>query len=136
MAETGARVFSMTSMRFSRRIADEKSVAASDWPRRGKMSKGINKFNLDTDIKLAGLVFAVTGAIVPYCLAHHDSLRKFALIVPVLMNLGCSCLYIRREQELEIKPGYEFSRLQTQVRLFVFLYMVIGAGLFLFCFVV
>lgn len=102
------------------------------------------KFYLELLLKGATVVLALTGGVASYYLAHPEApLLKFALILPLLINLGfaaiCAFGYkpartlARDHEEMcrqhEIKNPYDLSTLQCLLLLFVVTYLGIAIGL-------
>jgi len=119
-------------------------VAEGDRWKEIDIDLSLYKFYLELLLKGATVVLAVTGGVASYCLAHPEApLLKFALVLPVLVNLGFGTIcaighkpakMLARDHEAmcrrhEITNPYDLSTLQHLLLLFAVTYMVIAIGL-------
>jgi hypothetical protein len=104
------------------------------------------KFYIQTLLKAAGFIFAVTGAIVSFYLSdvnHGNSLRLYSLVFPFLLNAGFCFVCFRGIGAAEVlgdehgetcgKLGfahpYDMTPLPRLVRLFALAYGLVTVGL-------
>ena len=104
------------------------------------------KFYLEILIKAAMVIFAITGGITSYCLAHDDSpLMAYSLLLPIILNTSFSLIcfmglapakfmvqgHIDICENNDALIPYDFTPLIHVLYLFISMYTMVAIGLFI-----